>query len=947
MRNPFPGLRPFESDEEHLFFGREAETDDLLRRLRTTRFLAVVGSSGSGKSSLVRSGLIPSLQAGFMAGAGSTWRIATQRPGEDPIGLLAGALSRPDVLGGAADEELAATQRVLVEASLRRGTRGLVEAVRLARLPSDQNVLILVDQFEELFRFGASRVHGDARDEAIAFVRLLLEATRQHDLPIYVVVTMRSDFISECAAFPGLAEAVNAGLYLVGRMGREALRSAIVGPVAVGGGTIAPRLVHHVLNDVDDDRDQLPLVQHALMRTWDRWVDACAGSRPMDLEDYAAVGGVREALSRHAEEAWREAEAAGRGTLAMRVFRALTDTVSDARGIRRPTSIGQLAAISEAPEADVISVVDVFRRAGRSFLMPPSAWPLSTHAIVDISHESLMRCWRRLMDWAEEERVAAAFYVRLAQAATWHAEGTAGLWRDPELALALRWRRDTHPTEAWARRYDDRFSQAMAFLDASRQAHDDEEAARQAERRARLRRAQVVAAVLAVLLVVAVVQAWRASRANARAEANLALARAAVDESLSAAEGDPAAIGADVPALEEFRRELLEKAQTFYEAILAQQPDTEEGHHDVALALMRVGHIDRLLQRRDAAAARYREAIARFDALVAAHPARAAYRQGLAAAHSWLGETLRPVAAAADEAGRAYDEAARLQRALLTDRPDRDSARRDLARTLYNRAIFEAEGRGRVDEAERDVREAIGLLETIEAREPEAAHELARACNNLAGLLVARDVADARRWYARAIAIEERLLAGAADSPVGTAVPAVREYQLQLATIHNNQAALAFEQGDPAAAETHSARAVAVLADLARLPPSLGVERADAFTLRGVILEARDPEGARQAWRQALEAFTVLGQDPRARALPAFHVRLGELITTLAGSAGGRADLDSAVATYESVAQTARERAEATAVALTVETLGQIAPRLPDPFGARLFARREQLRLKH
>src|ERR1700686_2544037 len=99
MFNPFPGLRPFERDEDHLFFGREKETDDLLRRLRSTRFVCVVGTSGSGKSSLVRSGLIPSLQSGFMVAAGSSWRIATLRPGEDPIGYLAAAINAPGVLG--------------------------------------------------------------------------------------------------------------------------------------------------------------------------------------------------------------------------------------------------------------------------------------------------------------------------------------------------------------------------------------------------------------------------------------------------------------------------------------------------------------------------------------------------------------------------------------------------------------------------------------------------------------------------------------------------------------------------------------------------------------------------------------------------------------------------------------------------------------------------------
>src|SRR3954467_13108261 len=122
--NPFPGLRPYEPDEDHLFFGREREIDDLLRRLASVRFLPVVGTSGCGKSSLVRCGLIPALQSGYMVRAGSSWRVAVMRPGEDPIGHLATALDDASVLGHGAGE-LAATHRVILDATLRRSSLGL------------------------------------------------------------------------------------------------------------------------------------------------------------------------------------------------------------------------------------------------------------------------------------------------------------------------------------------------------------------------------------------------------------------------------------------------------------------------------------------------------------------------------------------------------------------------------------------------------------------------------------------------------------------------------------------------------------------------------------------------------------------------------------------------------------------------------------------------------
>src|SRR5262245_51401103 len=225
-----------------------------------------------------------------MAGASSSWRIAVFRPGEEPVGHLAAALAKPDVIGFE-DEAFASSGSVVMEATLRRGALGLAEAVRHARIPRDENVLVLVDQFEELFRFGHNAHITHSRDEAVAFVRVLLEAAKQRDLPIYVALTMRSDFIGDCMEFPGLSDAVNDGLYLVGRMSRDALRSAITGPVAVAGATIAPRLVHRVLNDLGDDQDQLPRVQHALMRTWDHWDESTRASLsadrpPIDIADY-------------------------------------------------------------------------------------------------------------------------------------------------------------------------------------------------------------------------------------------------------------------------------------------------------------------------------------------------------------------------------------------------------------------------------------------------------------------------------------------------------------------------------------------------------------------------------------------------------------------------------------------------------------------------------------
>jgi tetratricopeptide (TPR) repeat protein len=877
LSNPFPGLRPFEPEEDYLFFGREREIDELLRQLRYNRFVSVVGSSGCGKSSLVRSGLIPSLHSGLMVKGGSSWRVSILRPGEDPIGHLAGALDAPGVIG-TTDEELAPTSRVLLEAALRRGTLGLVDAVRHARIPADDNLLVVIDQFEELFRFQRSRRIENSRDEAVAFVKLLLEAASQKAVPIYVVLTMRSDFIGDCMEYPGLPEALNASQYLVPRLTRDELRCAITGPVAVAGAEIAPRLVLRLLNDLGSDQDQLPVLQHALMRTWDHWEHSRPGE-PIDISDYETVGTLRHALSRHAEEAYLETGSDRNRQIAERIFKALTDTVTDSRGVRRPCSVADLAAIAEVSETEVIHVVDAFRRPGRSFLMPPSTVPLGPQVIIDLSHESLMRCWTRLIKWAEEERTAAAVYVRLTRAAGWFEEGSAGLWRDPELELGLRWRRENRPTACWARRYDEFFERAMQFLDRSEKERDREKAERAAARRRQLRQLQWTAAVLAALLVYAVWSGIVARRAKALAELNLQDARRAVDESLALVDRDPAGLGVDHPQIVEFRRDLAGKAQRFYAEFIKREPANEELRQGIAFAHFRLGQINRILEAPGEAAQEYQQAIELFGGLARDYPEKPLYRQTLANAHNWLGETLRSASDKYADAKSAYEHALTLQQELRRVDPQNAEYRQDLARTHSNRGILyshtlDADATA-FNLAASDFREAIRLLEPVAETKVDLrpSQELARASNNLGSLLAdQRRLPEARQLYERAVRIHQDLT---------NREPANREYRVELAKFYNNLGDLLREQGSVDLAMQNNSHALDLIDDLARPAPSLGIERADAHNLRGRILEEHSLGEAVQEYRQSVGLFRALANEGLTWHLPEYHVRLGDLLVNL------------------------------------------------------------------
>ena len=536
--NPFPGLRPFRDDEEHLFFGRENQVNTMVDKLAATRFLAVVGTSGSGKSSLVNCGLRPALHRGLMAKAGTSWRIAQFRPGTNPLRAMSESLAQDGVLFTGFQSEGLPLQDI-VEATLQMSKLGLVDMFQQAPFDESVNLLVVVDQFEELFRYRTLGGSSDSTDAAaIAFVNLLLEAAASNQR-IYVVLTMRSDFLGDCSRIPGLPEAMNRGQYLVPRLTREETREAIRGPVGVGGAKISPVLLTRLINDVGDNSDQLSILQHALNRTWAHWQSKGAAG-PLNLPDYEAVGTMARALDQHAEEAFaavgtqRPQEIVGQALspansgqqICERIFKALTDKGSDPRGIRRPTRLRTLCELSEGSEAEVKAVIDIFRDPSRSFLMPPLGEPLTPDSVIDISHESLMRIWTRCKVWVEEEAESAAHYRRLGQNAELYARGAAGLMTDPELSLMLNWVEKCRPNAAWAERLGSPFERSRFFLQQSRVARDAAMLAEEELRRRELRRAHTFAIVVGFAFLLSLVFGVMAFRARQQAKRETTLVMA-------------------------------------------------------------------------------------------------------------------------------------------------------------------------------------------------------------------------------------------------------------------------------------------------------------------------------------------------------------------------------------------------------------------------------------
>jgi len=410
VRNPYVGLRPFETEDSPLFYGRKQQISEILQKLSENRFLAVVGSSGCGKSSLIRAGLIPHLNAGFLVEERDQWCIVTMKPGNKPVCSLAESINK------SVFEE--ADHRVFYKKIREEGIPFLMKKFYHYFQKTDANILILVDQFEEIFRFTDDGAYNEQAD----FISIILSITKRKNLPIYVVLTMRSDFIGSCDRFYDLPEALNESQYLLPRMTHKQLKQAIEIPAALYEGQIHKSLVQKLLNDInaysdeykkyalrtniDDHKDQLPLLQHMMRRIWDNKLQSKnlyikKNNRiEITLADYDKVGGLKKALTDHANRIYNQFNNEQKEII-RKIFCCLVDPKEHGIHTRKPSVIKNISKITGTNEEVIIEIIKNFKNKG--FLANTESGELNRESVIDITHESLIRQWDRLKNWIDDE----------------------------------------------------------------------------------------------------------------------------------------------------------------------------------------------------------------------------------------------------------------------------------------------------------------------------------------------------------------------------------------------------------------------------------------------------------------------------------------------------------------------------------------------------------------
>jgi hypothetical protein len=405
---PYPGLRSFEVDEAPIFFGRSRQIEAMRDILFRTRRLLVSGKNGVGRASLLRAGFLASLQPGF-PDRGTRWVPLLLRPA-----------------GPFVDETVRA----------------------LSSLSPDTNLVVVLDQFEEIFRRPGLAGAQETWDQ----FQHVVDRGPQN---VYVVVSVRSDFLPDVLKLDRFASYFEASQFEVPALTRSGMRDAIVQPARSVDGEVEEALVGGLLEVIEGERDSLPLLQYTLSRIWTLARERSLEHPRMTVELYESIAGIG-AIQVDAEEAFGELPPEAQ-LIAERMFRRLTEVTE-----RTPATLADIAAITGAPPQRLAVVVDAFRR--RHFVLPPSEVPLTAETMLDIVHPLLIRKWERLHEWTiDESKMAAIYRDLLGMLPRWQSDPAAVTWSSNFRMNVREWQ-ESNPNAAWAERYGGRFDAVTAFV---------------------------------------------------------------------------------------------------------------------------------------------------------------------------------------------------------------------------------------------------------------------------------------------------------------------------------------------------------------------------------------------------------------------------------------------------------------------------------------------------
>ena len=508
---PYLGLKTFQPDDAPLFFGRTAKIQELVGRLGNNfgtpgegRFLALIGASGSGKSSLALAGLIPSIQRGELPDS-ANWPLIRFRPGYRPWENLQLALANNSLIGS----HLAALPALITRIEDEQRRLHLTAQLALHNQPETHRLFVLIDQFEEIFTL--------CNEEATRrqLIDNVLDATSVTQGRTIVVLTMRADFYGQCATYPGLRAAISDHQSLIGPLSEQELREAIESPARLAGGELEPALMELLLDDMKGQPGALPFLEHALFKLWEK-----REGRRLTAKTYTEMGRLQGALDAHAEEFFTKNLSTEEQTWCRHVLVDLVRPGEGAADTKKRVSVDDIAP-TDAARAVLIKLTDArLVTTGRDDR--PEA------AQAELAHEALISGWRRLGDWVNENREKSRLKERLLESAReWQKNSKKEdfLYRGIQLAAA---EQNFSPSPESLPKL------GSEFLEASIATRDRERQERRREQRNRQRLLATAVAVFAVLAVAATSAAIFGFWQKGEAERQRAVAQKEAERALQA-----------------------------------------------------------------------------------------------------------------------------------------------------------------------------------------------------------------------------------------------------------------------------------------------------------------------------------------------------------------------------------------------------------------------------
>ncbi len=464
---PYPGLRPFTEEEAIFFKGRDTHIKQIITQLQAKKIVIVTGASGAGKSSLIFAGVVPNARAGFFKATFNSWKIVSFRPERSPLHNLSVNLARQlnldyEEVFNELKFGFSALVNVYKNSDFYFELSQIQDPDKLKELKSKgANLLIIADQFEEFFTNPENFAHGRPSIDAYTTVNLLLETATialQQNLPIFIIFTMRSDYISDCVAFKGLPEYIGFSQFFVPRLKRNELQQAIEEPAMLAGGSVSKRLSEVLINQIRDSSDPLPILQHTLHQLW---LTANYGQEQLDLIHLSKNAGLHvsylnetdkqiflawfeklpdnekkyfenpslsNVLNYHANKLYDNAylyflenvpwvkdktKITRQDTqlIIKKTFLGLT-RIDQGRAVRNRITLKEITNLINQPHITyevVNGVINIFREPGSTFIHPfidpdqPESYYIPADTVLDITHEALIRNWRLLQKWEHEE----------------------------------------------------------------------------------------------------------------------------------------------------------------------------------------------------------------------------------------------------------------------------------------------------------------------------------------------------------------------------------------------------------------------------------------------------------------------------------------------------------------------------------------------------------------